>query len=109
MLKWNTSPSTADVHPICIERAPKMPPAMCWRMRKGFAPSNLKPTKACVMSKIPASSPPQKIAASGRDDEPLTAAATEAFDGALPSSLETQAGSHGVAPRFHNTLPCCDV
>src|SRR5215471_3536532 len=87
MVKWNTSPSTADVHPICIERAPKTPPAMCWRMRKGFAPSNPKPTKACVMSKVPASNPPQKIAPRGLVGEPLTVAATEEFDEALMAKL----------------------
>src|SRR5690349_8654798 len=50
---------------------------MCCRIRKGFAPSNPKPMNACVMSKIPASNPPQKMAARGRGGESATVAARE--------------------------------
>jgi hypothetical protein len=50
---------------------------MCCRILKGFAPSRPNPTKACVMSKIPASNPPQKIAARGRGGESATVVATE--------------------------------
>src|SRR6516225_1156922 len=59
-----------------MERAPKTPPAMCCRIRKGFAPRNRNAIKAWVISKIPASNPPQKIAANARGGAPATVSGT---------------------------------
>src|SRR2546426_6667707 len=56
---------------------------MCCSIRKGFAPSKPNPMKACVISKIPASSPPQKIAAKRRAGGDAIAPPAEEADEAL--------------------------
>jgi len=73
---------------------------MCCSIRKGFAPSKPNPMKACVISKIPASRPPQKIAAKGRAGGDGIAPPTEELveteeaEEALIASFSFFAGKH---------------